>query len=82
MARITSIISEVLELNLCLLMKIKDLEVRDSSRVVSSDKALCTTFSLFIQVYKGVAATQLPGEGGGGGGHTFGSVEGPKRANR
>ena len=42
-------------------MKIKDLEVRDSSRVVSSDKALCTTFSLFIQVYKGVPATQLPG---------------------
>ena len=123
MARITSIISEVLELNLCLLMKIKDLDVRDSSRVVSSDKALCTTFSLFIQVYKWVPAAQLAGEGVGGGGRTaynglygeappekgiffrpqvytkglgfyslkytkgqwnlsFGSVEGPKRANR
>ena len=34
-ARITSIISEVLELNLCLLMKIKDLEVQGSSLFVS-----------------------------------------------
>ena len=40
-------ISEVLELNLCLPMKIKDLEVRDSSRVVSSNKL--------------VPATQFPG---------------------
>ena len=117
MARITSIISEVLELNLCLLMKIKDLEIRDSSRVVSLDNALCSTFSLFIQVYKRVPATQFPGgrtpynglygeappERGiffrpqvftkglgfyslkytkGQGNLSFGSVEGPKRANR
>ena len=60
--RITSIISEVLELNLCLLMKIKDLEVRGSSRVVSLDKALCSTFSL-AHVYKWVPAKQLPGGG-------------------
>ena len=114
MARITSIIIEVLQLNLCLLMKIKDLEVRDSSRVV---KALCSSFSLFIQVYKRVPATQFPGgrtpyiglygeaphERGiffrpqvykkglgfyslkytkGQGNLSFGSVEGPKRANR
>ena len=62
--RITSIISEVLELNLCLLMKIKDLEVRGSSRVVSLDKALCSTFSLLAHVYKWVPAKQLPGGGG------------------
>ena len=49
------------ELNLCLLMKIKDLEVRGSSRVVSLDKALRSTFSLFTQVYKWVPATQFPG---------------------
>ena len=42
-------------------MKIKDVEVRDSSRVVSSDKALCSTFSLLAQVYKWVPATQVPG---------------------
>ena len=42
-------------------MKIKDLEIRDSSRVVSLDNALCSTFSLFIQVYKRVPATQFPG---------------------
>ena len=52
------------ELNLCLLMKIKDLEVRGSSRVVSLDKALWSTLSLFTQVYKWVPATQLPGGGG------------------
>ena len=40
-ARVTSII----------IMKIKDLEVRASSRVVSLDKALCSTLSLFTQVY-------------------------------
>ena len=56
------------ELNLCLLMKIKDQEVRGSSRVVSLDKALCSTLCLFAQVYIcdiWVPATQLP-EGGGG----------------
>ena len=42
-------------------MKIKDLEVRGSSRVVSLDKALCSTFSILAQVYKWVPATQLPG---------------------
>ena len=41
-------------------MKVKDLEVRDSSRVVSSDKAHCSTFCLFTQVYKWVPATQFP----------------------
>ena len=54
------------ELNLCLLMKIKDLEVRGSSRVVSLDKVLCSTFSLLAHVYKWVPATQLPRGGGGG----------------
>ena len=49
------------ELNLCLLMKVKDLEVRDSSRVVSSYEALWSTFCLFTQVYKWVPATQFPG---------------------
>ena len=49
------------ELNLCLLMKVKDLEVRDSSRVVSSYAALWSTFCLFTQVYKWVPATQFPG---------------------
>ena len=49
------------ELNLCLLMKIKDLEVRGSSRVVSLDKALCSSFSILARVYKWVPATQLLG---------------------
>ena len=42
-------------------MKIKDLEVRGSSPVVSLDKALCSTFSILAKVYKWVPATQLPG---------------------
>ena len=42
-------------------MKIKDLEVQGSIRVVSLDNALCSTLSLFTQVYKWVPATQLPG---------------------
>ena len=37
---------------------------RGSSRVVSLDKALCSTFSILAQVYKWVPATQLPGGGG------------------
>ena len=46
-------------------MKINDQEVRGSSRIVFSDKALCSTFSLFTQVYKPVPATQLLRGGGG-----------------
>ena len=42
-------------------MKIKDLDVRSSSRAVSLDEALCSTFSLLVQVYKWVPATQLLG---------------------
>ena len=53
-AQVTSIIREV-----------KDLEVRGSTCVVSLDKELWSTLSLFTQVYKWVPATQLPGGGGG-----------------
>ena len=114
LARITLIISEVLELNLCLLKKIKDLEVRGSSRVVSLDKALCSNFlSLHPGVQMGIGGGgrtsynglygEAPPERGiffrpqvytkglgfyplkytkGQGNLSFGSVEGPKRANR
>ena len=60
-AQVTSIISEVRVEFVFAIMKIKDLEVRGSSRVVFLDKALWSTLSLFSQVYKWVPATQLPG---------------------
>ena len=54
-AQVTSLISET-RVESCFLIKIKDLEVRCLSRVVSLDKALWSTLSLVTQVYKWVPA--------------------------
>ena len=54
----------------CVAERLTPLEVRGSSparRVVSLDKELYSTLSLFTQVYKWVPATYCWGGGGGGG---------------
>ena len=66
-------ISFMISVEACVIMRLTprtpDLEVRGSSlarRVVSLDKELYSTLSLFTQVYKWVPARYCGGGGGGG----------------